>query len=128
MGKSKEIERLRQDCGELYQVISTLEAVCDVHALKAAGISGSDIIRALDNALAASEGKPRPHKSLLPWPKPTAEKNGRFVHRGNNKNKRSYWLPEGVFVGYQHRADRNTKIYFSIIEKAFFNTKIFFWI
>lgn len=63
MTTDAELERLRQDCGEAYQVIG-------------AGMLGepvtyaqADVERALDNLSAAANGEPRPHEDLLPWPK-----------------------------------------------------------
>ena len=55
-----EIERLRRDCAELYQVIGTMAESCiDPDA--------GPIIKALDNASAAENGDPRPHDDLLPF-------------------------------------------------------------
>ena len=57
------IERLREDCGEAYQVVGS-------------GMYGdpcpytdSDVERVLDNLSAAANGDPRPHDDLLPWPR-----------------------------------------------------------
>jgi hypothetical protein len=59
----EELQRLRRDCAEAYQVIG-------------AGMFGEpcaytqdDVERALNNLIAAAEGEPRPHDDLLPWPK-----------------------------------------------------------
>jgi hypothetical protein len=55
-----EIERLRRDCAELYQVIGTMaESYSDPEA--------AQIIKALDNASAAANGDLRPHDDLLPF-------------------------------------------------------------
>ena len=57
-----EIDRLRQDCAEAYQVVGAL-----------AHYSGlwdtDDVNKALDNFGAASNGEPRLHHDLLPFPK-----------------------------------------------------------
>lgn len=55
-----EVERLRRDCAELYQVIGVLAD----YAPKA---SERAITKALDNASAAANGLPRPHDDLLPF-------------------------------------------------------------
>lgn len=56
-----EIERLRRDCAEAYQVIGAL----------AADLGGEHpgIVQALDNLQAAVAGEPRPHDELLPFPR-----------------------------------------------------------
>lgn len=55
-----EIDRLRQECAEAYQVIGELAG--------AAGIVGRpDVVRILDNLSAAAEGEPRPHADVLPF-------------------------------------------------------------
>ena len=53
-----EIDRLRRDCAEAYQVIGCL-----------AGDFFNDdaVIRAMDNLFAAANGDPRPHEDLLPF-------------------------------------------------------------
>lgn len=62
-----EIERLRRDCGELYQVIGYL-------ADRAGLFLDPQTAKALDNAWAAAEGAARPHDDLLPFPTtPTQE-------------------------------------------------------
>jgi hypothetical protein len=56
---AKEIERLRLDCAELYQVIGTMAEFCP-------DPESTAIIRALDNASSAANG--RPHRyDLLPF-------------------------------------------------------------
>lgn len=55
-----EVDRLRQECTEAYQIIGEMAG--------AAGIfSRPDVIRILDNLSAAAEGKPRPHANVLPF-------------------------------------------------------------
>jgi hypothetical protein len=56
-----EIERLRRDCAEAYQVLGSISTKPCTH-------TDRDVERALDNLCAAAEGKPRPHEDLLPWP------------------------------------------------------------
>lgn len=58
-----ECERLRQDCAEAYQVVGA--ATFD----GSPNYTDDDVTRALDNLSAASNGEPRPHDDLLPWPK-----------------------------------------------------------
>lgn len=59
----REIQPLRQDCADAYQVVGALGA--------AAGILGSDqLAKALDNLAAASRGEARPHDKLLPFTVP----------------------------------------------------------
>ena len=57
------IERLLEDCGEAYQVIGAgmLGEPC--------AYTEDDVERALDNLSAATNGDPRPHNDLLPWPR-----------------------------------------------------------
>ncbi|CAO3372784.1 hypothetical protein [Azospirillum argentinense] len=56
----RELQRLRQDCAEAYQVVGTLGA--------AVGLLGSvPLAKALDNLSAASQGDARPHEDLLPF-------------------------------------------------------------
>jgi hypothetical protein len=58
-----EVERLRNDCGEAYQVIG-------YGMLGEPGpYTQADVERALDNLSAAVAGDPRPHDDLLPFPK-----------------------------------------------------------
>jgi len=58
-----EIERLRRDCAEAYQVIG-------VGMLSPTEpFTQADVKRALDNLNAAVNGDRRPHDDLLPWPK-----------------------------------------------------------
>jgi hypothetical protein len=52
--QNAEITRLRRDCAELYQVLGVLT-------------EHGDLTKALDNALAAAQGRPRPHDDLLPF-------------------------------------------------------------
>jgi hypothetical protein len=59
-----EVERLRRDCAELYQVIGVLSAS---HADL---FEHPQVTKALDNASAASNGDPRPHDDLLPFNPP----------------------------------------------------------
>lgn len=58
-----EIDRLRADCAEAYQVVGAgmLGEPCEY--------TQADVERALDNLSAAANGAPRPHADLLPWPK-----------------------------------------------------------
>lgn len=58
-----EIERLRSACAEAYQVMGA--ALMD----DARSWTDADAARALDNILAAAEGRPCPHADLLPWPR-----------------------------------------------------------
>ena len=58
-----EIERLREDCAEAYQVMGSLLIGEPVKW------SDEDAQRALDNIVAAANGEPRPHDDLLPWPR-----------------------------------------------------------
>lgn len=68
-----EIERLRRDCAEAYQVVGTLSGVLWSNE----SVRMEDVTKALDNLLAAAEGKPRPHEDLLPFPAtPNAEVKG----------------------------------------------------
>lgn len=64
-----EVERLRRDCAELYQVIGTMAEHCPDPEDPA-------IIKALDNASDAADGDPRRHDDLLPFilvrPSPSA--------------------------------------------------------
>lgn len=57
------IARLRDDCGEAYQVIGAgmLGDPCSY--------TEGDVERALDNLIAACNGDPKPHHDLLPWPR-----------------------------------------------------------
>lgn len=57
----REIERLRRDCAEAYQVVGVLATEASLSNNKA-------ITRALDNLAAAVAGDPRPHEDLLPFP------------------------------------------------------------
>lgn len=63
--KDTEIDRLRRDCAELYQVIGTMAEHCPDPDSPA-------IVKALDNASDAANGDPRRHNDLLPFvlPKP----------------------------------------------------------
>ncbi len=55
-----EVDRLREDCAQFYQVIGCLA--------DAAGLWDSDQVnKALDNANAAAGSEPRPHSDLLPF-------------------------------------------------------------
>lgn len=59
-----EVDRLRRDCAEAYQV-------CGGALLGDDGKfwTDDDAERVLDNLSAAASGEPRPHDDLLPWPK-----------------------------------------------------------
>lgn len=59
----QEIDRLRNACAEAYQVMGV--ALLGSERCW----SDADAERALDNMLAASNGEPRPHQDLLPWPR-----------------------------------------------------------
>lgn len=61
-----EIERLRRDCAELYQVIGTMAEHCPDPTDPA-------IVKALDNASDAANGDPRRHDDLLPFVLPMRE-------------------------------------------------------
>lgn len=54
--QQKEIERLRRDCGEAYQIVGALGSADD-----------PAVDKALDNLHAAAEGRSRPHDDLLPF-------------------------------------------------------------
>jgi hypothetical protein len=55
-----QINRLRRDCAEVYQVMGAMIA--------AAGMADHpQAIKALDNLSAAANGQPRPHEDLLPF-------------------------------------------------------------
>lgn len=56
----RELQRLRQDCAEAYQVVSTLGAAAGV-------LDSTHLAKALDNLAAASQGEARPHENLLPF-------------------------------------------------------------
>lgn len=60
---ASEVERLREDCAELYQVIGVMADYCP---------DDQAIVKALDNASAAANGLPRKHHDLLPFILPTA--------------------------------------------------------
>lgn len=62
-----EVDRLREDCAEAYQVIGAL-------AYYAGMCDNPGVIKALDNLSAASDARPRPHADLLPFPKDPAKK------------------------------------------------------
>ena len=67
-----EIDRLRRDCAEAYQVIGALA--------DAAGLFDSDsknVCMVLDNLMAAAQGEPRPHNDPLPFILPEPEPEGR---------------------------------------------------
>lgn len=69
--REREIERLREDCAEAYQIIGVLWAREDDRREgnpPADLIPAADFERALDNLSAAAAGGPRPHADLLPWP------------------------------------------------------------
>lgn len=57
----KEVERLRDDCADLYQIVAAAMLDDPVE------YTGADVVRVLDNLNAAASGEPRPHK-LRPWP------------------------------------------------------------
>ncbi len=54
-----EIELLREDCAEAYQVVGHLASLAGV--FEAEGVE-----KVLDNLHAASAGEPRPHEDALP--------------------------------------------------------------
>lgn len=60
-----EIDRLRRDCAEAYQVMG---AVLLNQVYEPVRYTEEDAVRALDNLWAAASGTPRPHEDLLPWP------------------------------------------------------------
>lgn len=70
-----QIERLRRDCAELYQVIGTMAEHCP-------DPSDPAIVKALDNASDAAGGAPRRHDDLLPFVLPDREPAGKHEHRG----------------------------------------------
>jgi hypothetical protein len=65
---AREVERLRYDCAEAYQVIGA--GLVDPPM----PYTQDDVVRALDNLVAAANGDPRPHDDLLPWPASAANK------------------------------------------------------
>ena len=56
---AEEVERLRQDCAEAYQVIGSL-------ADRAGLLQYPAVVKSLENLDAATRGEPRPHADLLP--------------------------------------------------------------
>lgn len=55
-----EVERLREDCAEAYQVVGALSSMC--------GLFGTgEVEKVLDNLHAATCGEPRPHATVLPF-------------------------------------------------------------
>lgn len=84
-----EVERLRRDCAELYQVIGTMAEHCQDPEDPA-------IIKALDNASDAANGDPRRHDDLLPFvlPAPPAD--------SGNADDSLYlerWRVRGIIIG-----------------------------
>ena len=55
-----EIDRLRRDCAEAYQVVATLAVATGVFSTTA-------VEKVLDNLAAATAGEPRPHEDVLPF-------------------------------------------------------------
>jgi hypothetical protein len=55
-----ELERLRDDCAGAYQVVGVLAEMAGV-------FNDPQVIKALDNLSAASNGDPRPHADVLPF-------------------------------------------------------------
>lgn len=58
--QSAEIERLRDDCAQAYQVVGSLAASAGL-------LNDAATARALSNLLAAAGGWPRPHDDLVPF-------------------------------------------------------------
>lgn len=58
-----EIERLRRDCAEAYQVVGAISA----SLLDSESNPPEEVTKALDNLSAAANGEPRPHDDLLPF-------------------------------------------------------------
>lgn len=58
-----QIERLRRDCAEAYQVVGTISGVLWDNK----NVRMDDVTKALNNLLAAANGEPRPHENLLPF-------------------------------------------------------------
>ncbi|MBP2316937.1 hypothetical protein [Azospirillum soli] len=56
----QELQRLRQDCADAYQVVGSLGAAAGV-------LDSPEVIKALDNLSAASHGEARRHEGLLPF-------------------------------------------------------------
>ena len=71
-----EIERLRRDCAEAYQVVGTISGVL----LDNESVRMEDVSKALDNLIAAANGEPRPHDNLLPF---TVTPNAALTERGD---------------------------------------------
>lgn len=67
-----EINRLRRDCAEAYQVIGVVWYDCrelrliDKYGSKMS-FTEKDILRAMDNLSSAVNASQRPHDDLLPW-------------------------------------------------------------
>ena len=55
-------DELQRDCAEAYRVVG---------ALAGDRFKSNSVQRALDNLGAATDGEPRPHDDLLPWPDDT---------------------------------------------------------
>lgn len=89
-----EIERLRRDCAEAYQVVGAgmWGKPCDYFQW--------DVERALDNLLAAAEGKPRPHDDLLPWPKPEWQATSASEATAQSADPLDTPLPCDITVGH----------------------------
>lgn len=60
VSKYNEIDRLRRECAEAYQVVATLATAAGVFNTEA-------VIGVLDNLSAAAEGAPRQHGDVLPF-------------------------------------------------------------
>jgi hypothetical protein len=69
---TREVERLRRDCYEAYQIVGI--ALMD----PVTPHTQDDVERVLDNLGAAANGDPRPHDDLLPWPAPSGDKADRL--------------------------------------------------
>lgn len=59
-------ERLMKACSESYQVVGQMLLEIDERPK----FTNEDVVRALDNLIAAINNEPEPHEDLLPWPKP----------------------------------------------------------
>jgi hypothetical protein len=57
---AREIERLREECAEAYQVVGAL-------ADQAGVFDNQAVVKALGNLRSAAAGEPRPHADLLPF-------------------------------------------------------------
>ena len=60
MSNAAEIDRLRQECAEAYQVVASLAGEAGV-------LDRPEVVKVLDNLWAAAQGEPRVHADVLPF-------------------------------------------------------------